>query len=116
MEVVFAVLAFLLFLQSIVSFFSTMRFARYALTPQTTQNTRNQRKAVVILPCKGLEHDFEENIRALFSQEYRDFEIIFITESDADPASLSRRDAAGFFAQALVGSQQFLRTRVEKST
>lgn len=86
MESAFVVLAFLLFVQSIVSFFSTMRFARYALAPQTARNTRNQRKAVVILPCKGLEHDFEENIRAYLSQDYRDYEVIFVTESEHDPA------------------------------
>jgi len=86
MELVFVFLAILLFLQSIVSFFSTMRFARYALAPQNTRNTRNQRKAVVILPCKGLEHDFEDNIRAYLSQDYRDYEVIFVTESEHDPA------------------------------
>jgi cellulose synthase/poly-beta-1,6-N-acetylglucosamine synthase-like glycosyltransferase len=86
MEFVFGVLVFLLFVQSIVSFFGTMRFARYALAPQTARHSRNQRKAVVILPCKGLEHDFEENIRAYLGQEYRDYEVIFVTESEHDPA------------------------------
>jgi cellulose synthase/poly-beta-1,6-N-acetylglucosamine synthase-like glycosyltransferase len=41
---------------------------------------------VIIVPCKGLEEDFDENIRALFTQDYRDYEIIFVTESESDPA------------------------------
>jgi ceramide glucosyltransferase len=86
MESVFVVLAILLFVQSILSFVSTMRFARYAFTPQSTRPQRHQPKAVVILPCKGLEHDFETNIRAYLAQEYRDYEVIFVTESEHDPA------------------------------
>lgn len=86
MESVFVVLAVLLFVQSFLSFVSTMRFARYALAPQANRPQRHQPKAVVILPCKGLEHDFEANIRAYLSQEYRDYEVIFVTESEHDPA------------------------------
>jgi ceramide glucosyltransferase len=86
MELVFVLLAVLLFIQSIVSFFSTMRFARYTLAPQTARTSRNAPKAVVILPCKGLEHDFEENVRAYLTQDYRDYEVIFVTESEHDPA------------------------------
>jgi ceramide glucosyltransferase len=86
MEVIFVLLALLLALQSIVSFISTMRFARYALAPQTVRTSRNQPKAAVILPCKGLEHDFEANIRAYLTQDYRDYEVIFVTESEHDPA------------------------------
>ena len=86
MEAVFVALAVLLFVQSILSFISTMRFARYCLTPQATRPLRNQPKAVVILPCKGLEHDFEANVRAYLTQEYRDYEVIFVTESEHDPA------------------------------
>ncbi len=86
MESVFLALAVLLFVQSFLSFVSAMRFARYALTPQSNRPPRHQPKAVVILPCKGREHDFEANIRAYLAQEYRDYEVIFVTESEHDPA------------------------------
>ncbi len=86
METVFLALAVLLFVQSFLSFVSTMRFARYTLAPQANRPPRHQPKAVVILPCKGLEHDFEANVRAYLSQEYRDYEVIFVTESEHDPA------------------------------
>lgn len=86
MDTFFSVLGFILFLQSLLSFGAALRFARYALRQLPQRTNRYQPKAVVIVPCKGLEHDFEENIRPLFVQDYRDYEIIFVTESQNDPA------------------------------
>src|SRR5262249_34502698 len=37
-------------------------------------------------PCKGLEPNLEENIRAYLAQDYRDYEVIFVTETESDPA------------------------------
>lgn len=86
MDTFFSVLGFILFLQSLLALGAASRFARYALRRQPARHNRYQPKAVVIVPCKGLEPDFEENIRALFVQEYREYELIFVTESDVDPA------------------------------
>lgn len=86
METTLIVLGVILFLQSLLSLGAAMRFARYALRHNHPRSNRYQPKAVVIVPCKGLEHDFEDNIRALFAQEYRDYELIFVTETDNDPA------------------------------
>src|SRR5262245_16291114 len=86
METVFTVLGVILFLQSLLALGVALRFSRYSLRHTRLRGGRYQPKSVVIVPCKGLEHDFEENIRALFAQEYRDYEIIFVTESESDPA------------------------------
>lgn len=86
METIIIVLGVILFLQSLLSLGAAVRFARYALRHNHPRSNRYQPKAVVIVPCKGLEHDFEDNMRALFAQEYRDYEIIFVTETDNDPA------------------------------
>jgi len=86
METVIIVLGVILFLQSLLSLGAAMRFARYALRHHHPRSNRYQPKAVVIVPCKGLEHDFEDNMRALFALEYRDYEIIFVTETESDPA------------------------------
>ena len=86
METVLIVLASILFLQSLLALVATCRFWRYSLLPSRPRPNRYQPKSVIIVPCKGLEHDFEDNVRALFAQDYRDYEIIFVTESDADPA------------------------------
>ncbi len=86
MDTLFIVLSILILLQSFVALGAVIRFARYCLRPQLTRPNRYQPKAVVIVPCKGVEEDFDENIRALFLQDYRDYEIIFVTESESDPA------------------------------
>ncbi|MBX9692930.1 MAG: glycosyltransferase family 2 protein [Cyanobacteria bacterium] len=45
-----------------------------------------QPKASVILPCKGLDPDFDDNIRKLLDQDYPEFEIIFAVAQTSDPA------------------------------
>jgi len=86
METFLIVLAFLLLFQSALALIAGLRFGRYALRATSSRLDRYCPKAAVIVPCKGLEADFEENICALFAQDYRDYELIFVTESEADPA------------------------------
>ena len=40
----------------------------------------------VILPCKGLDPGFNENVQKLLSQQYPSFEVIFAVASESDPA------------------------------
>lgn len=43
-------------------------------------------KASVIIPCKGAEAGLEENLRALYLQDYPDYEIVFVVATEADAA------------------------------
>jgi ceramide glucosyltransferase len=86
METLFTLFAFLLLLQSLVALAAALRFARYALRVPAGRLGRYQPKAAVVVPCRGLDLEFEENIRPLFAQDYHDYELIFVTESEADPA------------------------------
>lgn len=86
MDTSFIVLSLIVLLQSFLALGAAIRFARYALRAQPSRPNRYQPKAVIIVPCRGLDEDFDENIRALFVQDYRDYEIIFVTESESDPA------------------------------
>jgi hypothetical protein len=86
MDTLFFSLAFILFIQSLLALIAALRFAHYSLRPRAPRQPRYQPKAIVIVPCKGLEQDFEENIRAILVQDYRDYEVIFVTESERDPA------------------------------
>jgi ceramide glucosyltransferase len=86
MDTFFTVLGCLILGQSVFALVAVLRFARYAWREDPQRPSRNQPKAVIIVPCKGLEHDFEENIRALLQQDYRDYDVIFVTESEDDPA------------------------------
>lgn len=43
-------------------------------------------KASIILPCKGLDPGFNQNVERLLAQEYKNFEVIFAVASESDPA------------------------------
>lgn len=43
-------------------------------------------KAVLIIPCKGLDPGFKENIQAFFRQDYPLYRILFVTATPEDPA------------------------------
>lgn len=89
MEAVFTVLGFLLLAQSLAALVAGLRLAHYVSRYLSTQRERYVPKAAVIVPCKGLEPDFEENIIAYLAQDYRHYELIFVTESEDDPAHLA---------------------------
>jgi cellulose synthase/poly-beta-1,6-N-acetylglucosamine synthase-like glycosyltransferase len=42
--------------------------------------------AYVIVPCKGIEHGFHQNVLAFLTQEYTRYELIFVVDSQDDPA------------------------------
>lgn len=43
-------------------------------------------KIAVLAPCKGLDQDFEANVRSWLSQDYPDFTVFCVVESDEDAA------------------------------
>lgn len=89
MEAVFTIFAVLLLAQSVVALVAGLRLARYAWRSLSVARERYVPKAAVIIPCKGVEPDFEENIIAYLAQDYRHYELLFVTESDRDPAHLA---------------------------
>jgi ceramide glucosyltransferase len=43
-------------------------------------------RALVIIPCRGLEPNLKDNLRRFFRQDYGDFALRFVVESSEDPA------------------------------
>jgi ceramide glucosyltransferase len=43
-------------------------------------------RVLVLSPCKGQDPNLEENLRAVLTQDYPDYEVTFIVEDAADPA------------------------------
>lgn len=43
-------------------------------------------KVSVVLPCKGVDPGFEQNVRSLVEQDYPDFELLCVTATEGDPA------------------------------
>jgi len=83
----YLVLAALAIVQSLLLTLQTWEHRRYA-RGRTSKPDRHQPtgRAVVFAPCKGLDIDLEENLRALLRQDYHDYEVTFVTQSEEDPA------------------------------
>jgi hypothetical protein len=43
-------------------------------------------RALVVVPCKGGDADLDGNLRAVFRQDYPDYEVVLVVESVDDPA------------------------------
>jgi cellulose synthase/poly-beta-1,6-N-acetylglucosamine synthase-like glycosyltransferase len=54
-------------------------------------------KVSLIVPCKGLDPEFEANIRAFFAQDYPELEIILVTATEDDPAHVALRQLSKNF-------------------
>jgi ceramide glucosyltransferase len=79
-------LAALLILQGIFSLIEGIRFRAYVLSSLKTLPGHFTPKAAIISPCKGAESSLEDNLRALFEQDYPDYEIVFVIASNDDAA------------------------------
>ena len=44
------------------------------------------RRVALIAPCKGLELELERNLAPLFAQDYSNYELLLVVESETDPA------------------------------
>ncbi len=83
---VFYIFASLLVIQSVVSLRGGLRYLAYVRRELAKENAGFTPYASVIAPCRGLDQGLRENLAALFHQDYTAYEIIFVTDSAADPA------------------------------
>jgi cellulose synthase/poly-beta-1,6-N-acetylglucosamine synthase-like glycosyltransferase len=86
MSAILTILALLLLAQSLVALAAALRFAHYALRSSRRSSSAFQPKAIVIVPCKGIDLGIEQNLKPLFEQNYPDYDLVFVTESESDPA------------------------------
>ena len=67
--------------------FTVQVYSNYHYAMKKYQRERTFRpRCVVIVPCKGLDEAFEENIRSFYEQAYSDFRLWFVVENREDPA------------------------------
>jgi len=63
-----------------------VRFVRY-LQKELAQDVADYTPFVtVIVPCRGVDAGLKENVLSLFAQDYPAYEIIFVSDSENDPA------------------------------
>jgi ceramide glucosyltransferase len=77
-------------IQGIVSLKDGIRACRHIRSFRP--RAHRQDSVVVFCPCKGIDHDFEKNVRSLLEQDYPRYTVKFIVESEEDEAfgALSR--------------------------
>jgi len=80
-----------------VFFYWTIKFGRDFKREAGRQHTYPLYKPRVslIVPCKGLDYGFEENVKAMLRQDYRNYEVIFAVDDYRDPAYRIVRKYAG---------------------
>src|SRR5689334_25382803 len=79
------ILAVIAILQGIVTLLDGLRAARYMRMYRPEPTARHDH-VVVFCPCKGTDPEFEKNIQSILNQDYPNYTVRFIVESQSDPA------------------------------
>ncbi|MEJ7624977.1 MAG: glycosyltransferase [Pyrinomonadaceae bacterium] len=87
MELLFYPFAALLIWLSIRSFRGGFEYLRYFRKGLSKPESDFTPLASIIAPCRGIEEGIEENLSALFTQNYPDYEIVFVVDDPNDPAA-----------------------------
>ena len=72
--------------QSVAALFDGFRFLRYVRLSWRRPLNDFTPPVTVIIPCKGVEKDFESNVSNYLSQDYPHFQVIFTVAAVDDPA------------------------------
>src|SRR5688500_2795187 len=70
----------------ILSLRGGFQFARYVKAELAKPLANYTPFATVIIPCRGNEAGLEANLTSLFQQAYPEYEILFVTDNEKDPA------------------------------
>ncbi len=82
----FYFLAGLAILSGALSLRGGLRFASYVRRELAHRRDPFTPYVSIIAPCRGLEPGLRENLAALFSHDYPDYEIVFVTDRPDDPS------------------------------
>jgi cellulose synthase/poly-beta-1,6-N-acetylglucosamine synthase-like glycosyltransferase len=82
--VIFYIVAVIAIIQGILSLRDGLRAAAYLRTfrPDLVKTE----KVVVFCPCKGTDPQFEQNVHSILHQDYANYDVLFVVESERDEA------------------------------
>jgi len=66
--------------------FQTYNNHRYAVKKYKRERAWYKPRTVLIVPCKGLDSAFEQNITSFFEQDYENYLLWFVVGEESDPA------------------------------
>lgn len=72
--------------------------------------------ATVFAPCRGVDPGFEKNLEQLFSQEYHEYEIIFIVDDETDAAVGPINEAIARFVNERVSAKLLVAPKANGSS
>jgi len=102
------ILAALLIYMSYKSFRGGVAYLKYFEQELNRPSSLYMPFATIIVPCKGFDPGLEENLAALFEQDYPGYEVIFVVDSKNDPACaaietvLRKAESAGVISTIVV--------------
>ena len=73
-------------LSQLIFLIQMCRNYRYALARYKKKRLSYRPRTVLIVPCKGLDSAFQENISSFFNQDYENYLLRFVVADEADPA------------------------------
>ncbi len=73
-------------LSQLVFLVQTYNNYRYALAKYKKRRLWHQLRTALIVPCKGLDSDFQKNITSFFHQDYENYSLWFVVADKSDPA------------------------------
>jgi cellulose synthase/poly-beta-1,6-N-acetylglucosamine synthase-like glycosyltransferase len=79
-------IAIALILSQLLFLYHTGRNYYYALDKYKKKRLSYRPRTVLIVPCKGLDSAFKENITSFFNQDYENYLLWFVVADKADPA------------------------------
>jgi cellulose synthase/poly-beta-1,6-N-acetylglucosamine synthase-like glycosyltransferase len=80
-------------IQGVVSLVQGIRSVRHIRTYRPVSNWRP--RVVVFCPCRGLDPGFADNVRSILNQDYPGFRVVFIVDSESDPATAALKELTG---------------------
>ena len=86
MDWYFYIIAVALILSQLLFIYHTARNYHYALTRYKKKRTLYRPKTALIVPCKGLDSNFQQNISSFFNQDYENYLLWFVVADKEDAA------------------------------
>ncbi|MFZ0034904.1 MAG: glycosyltransferase family 2 protein [Sedimentisphaerales bacterium] len=79
-------IALVLILSQLLFSLQTYKNYRYVLTKYKKKRLSYRPRTALIVPCKGLDSAFQENITSFFNQDYENYLLWFVVADKTDPA------------------------------
>lgn len=107
---IFCIFAAVLIFFSYKSFRGGIDYLNFFKKELAKKETNFTPFVTIFAPCRGLDEDLEENLSALFRQNYPHYEILFVVDDETDPAfevikKVSRKDAKNAVSKLIVAGK-----------